>query len=60
MQVGDRALRVRRRLKDRPLLIGKHFQPRRQVRRMIRPRLQLRDDSQIGAQEAAAEFGHIS
>ena len=48
---------MRRRLEDRPLVVGQHLQPRLQIGRMIRPRLELRRDAEIGAEEATAELG---
>jgi len=57
VEISHRALRVRRRLKDRPLVILEHTQPRVQVARVIRPRLEFRHDAEIGAQEAASELG---
>ena len=45
-------------LKDRPLVILEYPQPRVQVAGVIRPRLELGHDAEIGAQEAAPELGN--
>src|ERR1700742_89770 len=49
VQEADSALSMRRRLENCPLVAGQHRQPGLQVGGVIRPRLQLRCDAQIGA-----------
>ena len=60
MEISHRALRVRRRLEDCPLVILEHTQPRVKVAGVIGSGLELRHDAEIGAQEAAPELGDIS
>ncbi len=58
MKISHRALRVGRRLEDRPPVALEHTQPLLEVARVIGPRLELRHDAEIGAQEAASELGN--
>ena len=58
MQETHGPLRMGRRLEDRPLVVGQHRKPRLQIGCMIRPRLELRCDTEIGAEEATAELGN--
>lgn len=60
MQEGHGALRMRCRLENSPLVIRQNLQPRLQVGGMIGPGLELRRNTEIGAEEAASEFGNIS
>lgn len=57
MQKAHSAFRMRCRLKDRPLVVGQLREPLLQIRSMIRPRLELRRDTEVGAEEATAKFG---
>jgi len=54
MQETHRALSMRRRLEDGPLVVGKDRQPGLQVGRMIGSWLKLRRNAEIGAKEATA------
>ncbi|TCQ98002.1 hypothetical protein EDF70_11268 [Neorhizobium sp. JUb45] len=47
-------------MEDLPLVMGQHRKPRLQVRCVIRSRLELRRDAEIGAEEATAELGALS
>src|SRR3546814_20511976 len=58
MQEAHGALRMGCRLEDRPLVVSKNFEPRLQIGCMIRPRLELRRDTEIGAEEATAELSN--
>ena len=58
VQVCHRALRVGRRLKDRPLVVFEHTQLRVKVACVIGSGLEFRHDAEIGAQEAAPELGN--
>ena len=57
VQEGDGAPRMGSGREDRPLVIGEDFEPRRQVSGMVGPGLEFRRDAEIGAEEAAPEFG---
>jgi len=60
MQIGDSALRVGGGGEDRLSVVPKHCKPGLHVAGVIRARLELRHDAEIGAQEAASELGDIS
>ena len=57
MQKRDRALRVRRRLEDGPVVVGENLDPGVDIARMVGARLQFGRDAEIGAEETTAEFG---
>jgi len=57
MKKPGRALRVGGSLKDRSLVVGEDFQPRTDITGVIVSRLKFRGDAEVGAEEAAAEFG---
>ena len=57
MQEGHGALRMRGRREDRPLVLGQHLEPGIEIAGMIRPRLELRCDAEIGTEEAASQLG---
>lgn len=57
MEIVGGALRTSGRLKNRPLVLAQHIQPAIDIARAVGPRLEFRDDTQIGAEEGAAEFG---
>lgn len=57
MKIGSGALRMRRSLENRPLVVGEHGEPGLKVRGVIRPGLQFRRYPQIGAEEAAPKLG---
>jgi len=52
-----RTLRVGRSLKNRSLVIGEDFQPRADIAGMVLSWVEFRGDAEVGAKEAAAEFG---
>lgn len=56
VQEGDGALRVGRGREDRPLVVGEHLEPGTEIAGMIRTWLELRRDTEIGAEEAASEL----
>lgn len=60
VQEGDGTLRVSSGREDRPLVVGEHLQPGIEIARMIRTRLELRHDTEIGGEKAAPELGDIS
>lgn len=49
-------MRVRRRRKNSTLVVGENFQPGAEIVRVIRPWLQFRRDTEIGAEIAASEL----
>ena len=55
--IVDRTLRMSRSGKDEALLVLENFEPARQIARVIRPRLQFRDDAEVGRQKAATQIG---
>lgn len=55
MQEIGRFLSHGRRLEDRSLVVSQHFEPVRNVVRVVRSRCE--SDLQVGAQERCAEFG---
>lgn len=57
MQIGDGALRMCRRLENRPAVAVEELQPRGHVACVIRPRLQLGHDAEICAKETGANVG---
>lgn len=57
MQERNRALRMGSGREDRPLVVGKDFEPRGQVARMIGSGLEFWRDTKIGAEEAAPKLG---
>ena len=57
MQERNRALRMGSGGEYRALVVGKDFEPRGQVARMIGAGLEFWCDAEIGAEEATAEFG---
>ena len=57
MKIGHGALRMRCRLKNRPLVVLKYTQPGLKVAGVVGPRFEFRNDAEIGAQKAAPEFG---
>lgn len=58
VQIGDRALSVRSRREDKPLLIRQHFEPGCEITRMIGARLELWDNTEIGAEETCPKVGN--
>ncbi|TCL63190.1 hypothetical protein EV286_1174 [Rhizobium sp. BK251] len=58
MQVVDGALCVGGGSEDRPPVATENLEPAGEIARMIRAWLKFRDDTEIGAEEAAAEFGN--
>lgn len=57
MEKIRRSLGVRSRLKDCSFVIGQNFEPRGNIAGVIVSRLEFRRDVEVGAQEAASEFG---
>jgi hypothetical protein len=53
-----RALRMRRRAEDRPLVVFQHLQPRSDIGGVVLP--DFRGQIEIGAEEGAAKFGDLS
>ena len=51
-------LRMRCGLEYRSLVAGENRYPRRQVARVVLARLEFRRDAEVGAEEAAPEFGN--
>ena len=49
-------MRMGRSLEDRALVVGQHLQPGLKVGGMIGPRLKLRCDAEIGAEEATPQL----
>lgn len=57
VKIANGTLSMRRGLEDGSLVARKNGEPGLKVRRMIRPRLELRRNAEIGAEEAAAKLG---
>ena len=58
VQVGNRPLRMGRRLEDRPLVILEDLEPGLKVTGMIGPGFELGHNAEIGAQKAAPKLGN--
>ena len=56
VQIGDSALRMCGGLEDRALIIYENAKPGIEVGGVVRPRLELRRDAEVGAEEAAPQF----
>ena len=58
MQERRCPLSMRRRLEYRPLVVRENLEPRCDITRVILARLEFRRDAEVGAEEAASEFGN--